>query len=150
MGDPQTLQDLKSDMKKAMKAKEKQELSTIRMLLSSLNNKKIDKGGDLDDDDVIEVLSKEAKQRRESIDAYREGGRDDMADKEEAELEVIERYLPEPLTDEEVEQMVDEIIEQTGAETKADMGRVMGQVMPKVKGRYEGSKVKDIVLGKLA
>lgn len=149
MGDPETLQQLKSDMKSAMKAKRKEELSTIRQILSSLNNKKIDGGGELSDDDVIEVLSKEAKQRKESIEAYREGDREDLAEKEEAELEVIERYLPEPLTDEEVGEMVDEIIEQTGAESPGDMGRVMGQIMPKVKGRYEGSKVKDIVLDKL-
>jgi hypothetical protein len=149
MGDPETLQQLKSDMKSAMKAKRKEELSTIRQLLSSLNNKKIDGGGELSDDDVIEVLSKEAKQRKESIEAYREGDREDLAEKEEAELEVVERYLPEPLTDEEVGEMVDEIIDQTGAESPGDMGRVMGQIMPKVKGRYEGSKVKDIVLDKL-
>ena len=149
MGDPETLQQLKSDMKSAMKAKRKEELSTIRQILSSLNNKKIDGGGELSDDDVIEVLSKEAKQRKESIEAYREGDREDLAEKEEAELEVVERYLPEPLTDEEVGEMVDEIIEQTGAESPGDMGRVMGQIMPKVKGRFEGSKVKDIVLSKL-
>ena len=150
MGEPETIQQLKSDMKEAMKASRKDELSTIRMLLSSLNNKKIEKGEDLEEDDVIEVLSKEAKQRRESIEAYREGGRNDLADKEEAELEVIERYLPEPLSDREVAEMVEEVIDQTGAESPSDMGRVMGQIMPRVKGRYEGSKVKDIVLGKLA
>jgi uncharacterized protein YqeY len=150
MAETETLAQIKSDMKEAMKDQRKEEVSTLRMLVSSLNNAKIDQGGDLDEDDVIEVLSKEAKQRRESIEAYEEGDRQDLADKEQDELEVIRRYLPEPLSDEEVEQMVDEIIEETGAETQGDMGRVMGQIMPKVKGRYEGSKVKDIVLEKLA
>lgn len=150
MAQTETLEQIKSDMKEAMKDQRKEEVSTLRMLVSSLNNAKIDQGGELDEDDVVEVLSKEAKQRRESIEAYEEGDRQDLADKEQGELEVIQRYLPEPLSDEEVEQMVDEIIEETGAETQGDMGRVMGQIMPKVKGRYEGSKVKDIVLEKLA
>lgn len=150
MADTETLEQIKSDMKEAMKDQRKEEVSTLRMLVSSLNNAKIDQGGELDEDDVVEVLSREAKQRRESIEAYEEGDRQDLADKEQGELEVIQRYLPEPLSDEEVEQMVDEIIEETGAETQGDMGRVMGQIMPKVKGRYEGSKVKDIVLEKLA
>ena len=150
MSDSSTVDEIKSDMKEAMKAGDKEEVSTLRMIISSLNNAEIDKGGDLDDEDVIDVLSKEAKQRRESIDAYREGGRDDRADKEERELELIQHYLPDQLSDEEAEQLVEEVIEETGAETKADMGRVMGQVMPEVKGRYEGSKIKEIVLEKLA
>lgn len=150
MAETETLEQIKSDMKEAMKDQRKEEVSTLRMLVSSLNNTKIEQGGELDEDDVVEVLSREAKQRRESIEAYEEGDRQDLADKEQGELEVIQRYLPEPLSDEEVEQMVDEIIEKTGAETQGDMGQVMGQIMPKVKGRYEGSKVKDIVLEKLA
>ncbi len=150
MAETETLEQIKSDMKEAMKDQRKEEVSTLRMLVSSLNNTKIEQGGELDEDDVVEVLSREAKQRRESIEAYEKGDRQDLADKEQGELEVIQRYLPEPLSDEEVEQMVDEIIEKTGAETQGDMGQVMGQIMPKVKGRYEGSKVKDIVLEKLA
>jgi uncharacterized protein YqeY len=150
MAETETLEQIKSDMKEAMKDQRKEEVSTLRMLVSSLNNTKIEQGGELDEDDVVEVLSREAKQRRESIEAYEKGDRQDLADKEQGELEVIQRYLPEPLSDEEVEQMVDEIIEKTGAETQGDMGQVMGQIMPKVKGRYEGSKVKEIVLEKLA
>lgn len=150
MAETETLEQIKSDMKEAMKDQRTEEVSTLRMLVSSLNNTKIEQGGELDEEDVVEVLSREAKQRRESIEAYEEGDRQDLADKEQGELEVIQRYLPEPLSDEEVEQMVDEIIEETGAETQGDMGQVMGQIMPKVKGRYEGSKVKDIVLEKLA
>jgi len=150
MAETETLEQIKSDMKEAMKDQRKEEVLTLRMLVSSLNNAKIEQGDELDEDDVVEVLSGEAKQRRESIEAYEDGDRQDLADKEQGELEVIQRYLPEPLSDEEVEQMVDEIIEETGAETQSDMGRVMGQIMPKVKGRYEGSKVRDIVLEKLA
>ncbi|MFP4599747.1 MAG: GatB/YqeY domain-containing protein [Persicimonas sp.] len=149
MADTETLQQLKADMKAAMKAREKDKLQTIRGLISSLNNARIEKGGDLDEDDVIDVLSTEAKKRREAIDAYSEGGRDELAEKEAGELEVIEDYLPEQLSDEEAEAIVDEAIETTGASSKADMGKVMGMVMPKIKGRYQGSKIKDIVLGKL-
>ncbi len=149
MAETETVQQLKADMKAAMKAREKDRLQTIRGLISSLNNARIDKGGDLDEDDVIDVLSTEAKKRREAIDAYSEGGRDELAEKEATELEVIEDYLPEQLSDEEAEAIVDEVIEATGASSKADMGKVMGMVMPKIKGRYEGSKIKDIVLGKL-
>ncbi|MFW5967967.1 MAG: GatB/YqeY domain-containing protein [Persicimonas sp.] len=149
MAETETIQQMKSDMKAAMKAGEKQKLQTIRTLISSLNNARIAKGGDLDEDDVIDVLSTEAKKRREAMEAYTDGGRSELADKEETELSVIEEYLPEQMTDEEAEQLVDEAIETTGAESRADMGKVMGFVMPKIKGRYQGSKIKDIVLEKL-
>ncbi|MFB6350322.1 MAG: GatB/YqeY domain-containing protein [Bradymonadaceae bacterium] len=148
--EPETVNQITSDMKAAMKEGRKEEVSTLRMLISSLNNAKIDKGGELSDDDVIEVLSTEAKQRRESIEAYREGGRDELVDKEQKELEVVNRYLPEQLSDDEIAEIVDEAIAETGAETKSDMGRVMGKVMPEVKGQAEGSKVRDIVMEKLA
>jgi uncharacterized protein YqeY len=149
MAETETLQQLKTDMKTAMKAREKEKLQTIRSLISSLQNAGIDKQGDLDEDDVIDVLSTEAKKRREAIDAYTEGGRQELADKEEAELRVIEDYLPPQMSDEEAEALVDEAIDKTGASSKADMGKVMGFVMPKVKGVYDGSKIKDIVMGKL-
>lgn len=150
MEETETIQEIKDDMKAAMKSGDKDEVSTLRMLISSLNNAEIDKGDGLSDDDVIEVLSKEAKQRRESIDAYRDGGREDRAKKEEAELEVIQRYLPDPLSEEEAAEIVESAIEETGAETRADMGAVMGRVMPQVKGRYEGSAIKEMVLERLA
>lgn len=150
MEETETIQEIKDDMKAAMKSGDKDEVSTLRLLISSLNNAEIDKGDGLSDDDVIEVLSKEAKQRRESIDAYRDGGREDRAEKEEAELEVIQRYLPEPLSEEEAADIVESAIEETGAETRADMGAVMGRVMPQVKGRYEGSAIKEMVLERLA
>ena len=149
MAETETIQQMKTDMKAAMKAREKGKLQAIRTLLSSLNNARIEKGSDLDEDDVISVLSTEAKKRREAAQAYEEGGRQELADKEKRELDVIQEYLPPQLTDQEVEELVDQAIEKTGASSKADMGKVMGFVMPKVKGRYEGSKVKDIVLGRL-
>ncbi len=149
MAETETIQQMKADMKAAMKAREKDKLQTIRMLLSSLKNASIDKGDDLDEQDVINVLSTEAKKRREAAEQYSQGGREELAEKEEAELTVIEGYLPPQMTDEEAAALVDEAIATTGASSKADMGKVMGYVMPKVKGRYDGSKVKDIVLSKL-
>lgn len=149
MAETETVQKIKSDMKTAMKAREKERTQTLRMLISSLNNAKIELGEDLDEDDVIDVLSTEAKKRREAAESYREGDRDELADKEEAELEVIEEYLPKQLTDEEATELVDEVIAATGAESKAEMGKVMGSIMPRIKGRYQGSKIKNIVLERL-
>lgn len=149
MAEAETLQQMKADMKSAMKAREKEKLQTIRGLISSLKNARIEKGEDLSEDDIVAVLSTEAKKRREAIEAYSDGGRQELADKEAAELVVIKEYLPPQMTDEEAAALVDEAIAKTGASSKADMGKVMGYVMPKVKGRYEGSKVKDLVLGKL-
>lgn len=149
MAETETIQTIKSDMKTAMKAREKERTQTLRMLISSLNNAKIEMGEELDEDDVINVLSTEAKKRREATDSYEEGGREELADKEKAELAVIQEYLPTQLSDEEAAELVDEVIEAVGAESKADMGKVMGSIMPKIKGRYQGSKIKDIVLEKL-
>lgn len=144
-----TLEQLTNDMKAAMRAREKQKLQTIRSLISSLKNAAISKGDELNEDDILGILSTEAKKRRESLDAYTEAGRPELAEQEAAELEVIQGYLPQPLTDEEAAALVDEVIAQTGATSKGDMGKVMGAVMPKLKGRYDGSKVKDLVMSKL-
>lgn len=141
--------ELKSDIKQSMKQRDTERLSTLRMLHSSIKNKAIDIDHELEDDDVVEVLAKEAKKRRESIDAYQRGDRPELADKERGELEVIQEYLPEPMTDEEAADLVDEVIEQTGASSRSDMGRVMGAVVPRIKGRYDAGKIKDIVLDKL-
>lgn len=149
MADAQTFLTIQEDMKQAMRNKDAERLGTLRMLISTLKNKKIDLRRDLTEEDILSVLSTESKKRREAADAYRKGNRDDLAAGEEFELTVIAEYLPQPLTDDEVSAIVDELIAETGAETKRDMGKVMGKIMPKIKGRYDGSKVKDIVLGKL-
>lgn len=138
------------DMKTAMKARESERLQTIRMLISALKNEQINLGHEPDSEEIISVLATEAKKRREAIDAYREGGREQLAEKEEAELAVIEDYLPRQLEDAEVEQMIDDLIASTGASTKAEMGKVMGGLMPQLKGRYDGGKAKKIVMSKLA
>lgn len=145
----QLFEQLKDDIKTAMKQRDTERLSTLRMVHSSLKNKSIDVGHDLDDEEVVEVLAKEAKKRRESVEAYEKGNRPELADKERAELAVIQEYLPDPMTDEEAADLVDEVIEQTGAESRREMGKVMGAIVPRIKGRYDAGKIKDIVLDKL-
>ncbi len=144
------LDRIKKDIKVAMKARETDKVSTLRMLHSSVKNRDIELDRELTDEDVVNVIVKEAKKRRQSAEAYDEGDRPELAEKERAELEMLQQYLPEPYTDEEVAQIVDEVIDDTGAETRRDMGKVMGAVIPRIKGRYDASKVKDIVLEKLA
>lgn len=141
--------DLKADIKTAMKDRDTERLSTLRMLHSSIKNRSIDVDGELTDEDVVEVLAKESKKRRESADAYEKGDRPELAAKERRELEVIKEYLPEPMTDDEAAELVDDVIERTGASSRREMGKVMGAVVPEIKGRYDAGKIKDIVLDKL-
>ena len=138
------------DMKSAMKSGDKVTLETLRMLRSQIKNASISKGGDLSDDDVTGVLSKEAKRRKESIDLYTEGNRKDLVQQETKELEIITSYLPEMMSKEELLKMVDRTIRETGAESIKDMGKVMGAVMPQIKGRADGKAVQEIVRGRLS
>jgi len=138
---------IKDNLKKAIKQGNSLEVSVLRMSSAALHNAKIAKGKDLSEEEEIEVLSHEAKKRRESIEAYEKGGREEMAEKEKKELEILKEYLPEQLSEEELEDIVREKVEEFGASSKADMGRVMGAVMPKVKGRADGNRVKEVVLG---
>lgn len=132
---------IREDQKGAMKAGDKTRLSTLRMVSSELQNRRIAEGRELEDDEVIEVLARARKQRREAAEQYEEGGRDDLADKELAEEAIIAEYLPEPLSDDELDRLIDGAIEATGASSVKEMGAVMGRVMPQVKGRAEGSEV---------
>lgn len=136
---------LQADMKVAMKARDKLRLSTIRMILTDLKNEQIERRRELDEAEELAVLDRQARRRRESIKAYRDGGRPDLADSEAAELEIIKAYLPKPLTAEEVESMVKAIIDEVGATSKRDFGKVMKTIMPKVKGRFPGKEVQPIV-----
>ena len=138
-----------NDFKEAMKAREKERLSVLKMIKSELRNKEIDSGDELGEDELHALLAKEAKQRKESIKQFEEGDRQDLADKEKRELEIIESYLPDSLSEEELEALVDEVIEATGAQSMADMGKVMGAIMPRVRGRADGSDVQRLVQEKL-
>jgi uncharacterized protein YqeY len=136
---------LKADMKEALKSKDKVKLSTIRMINSLIKNAEIEKRGELTDDEIVQLLMKYAKQRREAIEMYEKGGRPDLVEKEKAELAVVESYLPEQLSEEELRQIVTQAIQELGATSVKDMGAVMKAVMPKVKGRADGSTVNRIV-----
>lgn len=136
---------LKRDLKEALKSRDSLKVSVFRMLLSSLHEKEIEKIRDLSEDEEIEVLSAEAKKRREAIEAYRQGGREDLAEKEKRELRIIEGYLPERMSSEELEDLVRKVVSEVGAASPSDLGRVMGAVMPKVGGRAEGAEVRKVV-----
>ena len=140
---------LLDDMKTAMKSGNKVALETLRMLRSQLKNASIAKGEDLSEEDVIGVLSKEAKKRKESLELYRQGGREDLAEKEEIEMQIIVSYLPEALSEDELAKIVDKAVVETEAESLRDMGKVMGVVMPQVKGRADGKAVQEMVKKKL-
>jgi uncharacterized protein YqeY len=140
---------LLDDMKTAMKSGNKVALETLRMLRSQLKNASIAKGEDLSEEDVIGVLSKEAKKRKESFELYRQGGREDLAEKEEMEMQIIASYLPEALSEDELAKIIDKAVVETEAESLRDMGKVMGVVMPQVKGRADGKAVQEMVKKKL-
>lgn len=141
---------IEADIKSAMKAGDKVRVSTLRMVSSELKNERIARGEDLEEDAVVAVLAKARKQRLEAEEQYREGGRVDLAEKEAAEAAIIQEYLPEPIPDEELEQLIDAAIAETGATSPRDMGAVMGRVMPDVRGRVEGSEVSRRVKGRLS
>jgi len=141
---------LKEDMKAALKAKDKEKLSVIRMLQALIKNAEIDKRGELTDEEIVSLLMKYAKQRRESIELYEKGGRQDLVEKERMELQIVESYLPKQMSEEEIRELVKKVIEEVGATSPKDMGKVMQAVMPKVKGRADGSVVNKIVRELLA
>jgi len=132
-------------MKTALKGKEQLRLSTVRMLISALGYAQIEKGGELSDDDVIAVLSRAAKQRRETVEAAIAGARTDIADKESAELKIIEEYLPQQLTAEEIEAAVRELAASMGITDLKERGKLMGAVMKRFPGRADGKLVSSIV-----
>ena len=142
-------EQLLEDMKAAMKSGDKARVEALRMIRSQVKNAHIAKGEELTDDDVIGVLTKEAKKRKESIALYEEGGRDELAEAEKRELELIQSYMPEALTQDELDRMVREAIEESGAESLREMGKVMGLVMARVKGRADGRAVQELVKKKL-
>ncbi len=141
--------ELLEDMKVAMKQKDKDRLSVIRMARASIKNIEIDKRKDLTDEEVIEVLVKELKQRRDAIPEYEKAGREDIVQKLKEEIEILTKYLPRQLTREELEVLVDEVLTQVGASTMKDIGKVMTGLMPKIKGRADGKLVNELVRARL-
>jgi hypothetical protein len=143
---PMTLQErIESAMRDAMRARDARRTSTLRLAMAAAHNRQIELGRPLTDDDTLDVLSRQVKQRRESIELFRAGGREAMAEAEEAEAAILSEFLPQPLSGEELERMVRDAIAETGASSPADRGRVMGRVVPQTKGRADGKAVSDMV-----
>ena len=138
------------DMKTAMKAREADKLGTLRLLLAAMKQREVDERITLDDAGVIAVVEKMIKQRKDSIAQYEKAARQDLADKEKFEITVIEAYLPQQLSQAEIDAIVGEAIASTGAKGAADMGKVMGIVKPKLAGRADMGRVSGLVKAKLA
>ncbi|CAM2816375.1 MULTISPECIES: GatB/YqeY domain-containing protein [Dellaglioa] len=139
------LETLNNDLKQAMKAKDKQTLSTVRMLKAAVTNEEIKAGHELSTDDETVLLARELKQRKESYAEFKSAGRDDLLESLDMEIKIVENYLPEQLSAEEVTDIVKEVISQVGATSKADFGKVMGAVIPKLKGRADGKVISETV-----
>jgi uncharacterized protein len=139
------LEKIQEDLKRALKEKKEMQVSTLRLLVSEIHNQGIEKQNKLTNEDIIAVIRKEVKQREEAIDSYQKGGRQDLADKEKQEQEVLSNYLPQEMPLEELEKIVKESIDGLGSSGPSDFGRVMGVVMSKVKGRIDGAKVAEAV-----
>lgn len=141
------LKQIDQDLIKALKSGNREEAETLRGLKSDIKYYQIDKKlGEVTDEHVVEVLSSAAKRRRDSMEQFKSGGREDLFEKESRELETIKKYLPEPLSEQDIEELVKETIAEVGAASKSDMGKVMKEIMPKARGRADGSLVKKVVL----
>lgn len=143
---------LRADLNQATKAGDKTRVSTIRLLISSINNAQIAKGKDspLDEGDILTVIQKQARQHRESIDAFAKGNRGDLVAKEEAELKVLLEYLPQQMSKDEIAATVRKVIEEVGARGPTDKGKVMSKVMAQLKGKAQGAEVNAVVSELLA
>ncbi|MFC4599353.1 GatB/YqeY domain-containing protein [Cohnella hongkongensis] len=136
---------LNDDMKQAMRNGDKFRLQTIRMVRASIKNHEIELRRPLDDNETLNILSRELKQRRDSLLDFEKGGREDLVSNVRAEIEIISEYLPRQLTEEEIKAIVVQTMQETGASSKADLGKLMGALMPKVKGVADGKLVNAIV-----
>ncbi len=136
---------MREDLKEAMKAKDEVRVRTLRMILAAIRNLEVERMKEASDEDVIDALNREAKKRREAIEQYKKAGREDLSQQEEMELKVIESYLPEQMSEDEIRKLAEEIIQSVGASSVKDLGKVMKEIMPKVKGRADGKVVNRIV-----
>ncbi|HEU5162016.1 MAG TPA: GatB/YqeY domain-containing protein [Thermoanaerobaculia bacterium] len=140
---------IRADLTTAMKARDAARLSTLRLVQAALKNEQIEKGHELSDEEAEAVLRRALKQRQDSVEQYRKGSREDLAAKEEAEIVILQEYLPQLLSEVETERIIDETIARTGAESKKDMGKVMKEIMAAHKGRVDGKLVQSILGKKL-
>lgn len=144
------IDQLKEEQKLAMKAKDKLRLGTIRLALSAIKQREVDERITLSEDDIVAVLTKMVKQRRDSVAQFESAGRQDLADAEKAEITVLEDFMPQPLSDAEVATLIDNAIAQSAAAGMQDMGKVMGLLKPQIQGRADMGKVSGLVRSKLA
>jgi uncharacterized protein YqeY len=140
---------IQQDVKDAMRAKDKPRLATIRLITAAIKQREVDERIDLDDSQVIAVLDKMVKQRRESISQFEKASRDDLIAQENSELEIIQSYLPEQLTEAEITVLIDTAMAATGAASIKDMGKVMGQLKPKLQGRADMGAVSAMIKARL-
>lgn len=140
-----TKEKLTADLKQALKEGNKTKVSVIRMIISSIKNKEIDKRGELSEEDILTVFSQAAKVRKEAIEGFSKGRRDDLVQKEKHELEIIQSYLPEQISEEKLKEIVKETILEVNATSAKDIGKVMKTLMPKIRGQADGKLVNKIV-----
>ena len=143
-------QRIQEDVKTAMRGKDKERVSTLRMILAAIKQKEIDENIELDDVQTLAVLDKMVKQHRDSIAQYKQGKRADLVDKETRELSIVQSYLPVPLTDSEINELLQRVIKETGAKSIQDMGKVMGILKPQVQGRADMGIISGLVKEKLS
>lgn len=143
-------QTIMADMKSAMKSGDKEQLATIRLILAAIKQVEVDSRADLTDQDLIAIIDKMGKQRRESIEQFEKAGRNDLADKEKTELAVISEYLPQALSDDEIAALIDQAMTQTSATSMKDMGSVMAILKPQLQGRADMSQVSKQIKIKLS
>ena len=136
---------LGTQLKDAMRNKDASKRTVIRTLMSAIKNAEIDSQSELDDDGIIIVFTKQAQQRKDSIEAYQKAERQDLVDNEKAELDFISQFLPAQMSEEEIQKLVDKVINELNATNPSDMGKVMGKLMPQIKGKADGKLVNSIV-----
>ena len=136
---------LMDDLKEAMKSKEKVRKNVVTMVRAAVKQKEVDNRVELSDDDVLDIIAKQIKQKKDSITDFEKGNRQDLIDLTNEEIKILLEYLPPQLSDEELESIVKEAIEATGAQTKKDLGKVMALIMPKTKGKADGKHINEIV-----
>ncbi len=144
------IEQLKEEQKLAMKAKDKPRLGTIRLALSAIKQREVDEKITLTDDDILAVLTKMVKQRRDSVAQFESAGRQDLADAESAEITVLEEFMPQPLSEDEVVELVKAAIAESGAQGMQDMGKVMAVLKPQIQGRADMGKVSGLVKANFA
>ncbi len=143
-------QRIQDDMKAAMKGGDKPRLGVIRLLMAAIKQREVDERVELDDEQILVVLDKMVKQRRDSITQYEQAGRPELAEQEAFEITILQEYLPEALSEEEIRDMIREAIQATGAESMRDMGKVMGQLKPKMQGRADMGAVSALIKQQLS